>query len=167
VALHPVFVHFHTGILATAAALALISLVLRFLFRDNIRTPGTRLARLFHYIDVYIFIGSIIGFIGLIVAMVTGFMEPNYTLAALESSPIMRFKILWSIVCVEIYLFLIVVRARLGDRVWTGTASSLIYGILVIVGGLFVIIIAALGGIAVYGESILSPILQWLGLPWP
>lgn len=166
-ALHPVFVHFHTGILAASAALALISLVLRFLFRDNIQTPGTRLARVFHQIDVFIFVGSIIGFIGLIVAMVTGFMEPDYPLSTLEAMPDMRFKILWSIVCVEIYLFLIVVRAKLGDRVWVGTSSALSYGILVIVGGLLVIIIAAIGGIAVYGVSILSPILQWLGLPWP
>ena len=166
-ALHPVFVHFHTGILAAAAALALIALVLRFLFRDNIRTPGTRLARLFHYIDVFIFIGSIIGFIGLIAGMVTGFMEPAYPLSVLEASPLMRFKILWSIVSVEIYLFLMVIRARLGDRVWVGTSSSLIYGILVIIGGVLMIIIAALGGIAVYGESVLSPILDWLGLPWP
>jgi len=166
-ALHPVFVHFHTGILAAAAALALISLILRFLFRDNIQTPGTRLSRLFHYIDVFIFMGSIIGFIGLIAGMVTGFMEPSWPLTRLETDPLMRFKILWSIVCIEIYLFLMVVRAKLGDRVWVGTSSSLIYGILVIVGGVLIIIIAALGGIAVYGESILSPILDWLGLPWP
>ncbi|MFW9908739.1 MAG: hypothetical protein ACFFEF_09205 [Candidatus Thorarchaeota archaeon] len=166
-AIHPVFVHFHTGILAAAAALALISLILRFLFRDNIQTPGTRLARLFHYIDVFIFIGSIIGFIGLIAGMITGFMEPEYPLSVLEASSLMRFKILWSIVSVEIYLFLMVVRARLGDRVWVGRSSSLIYGILVIIGGVLMIIIAALGGIAVYGESILSPILDWLGLPWP
>jgi len=116
---------------------------------------------------VYIFIGSIIGFIGLIAGMITGFMEPEYPLSVLEASSLMRFKILWSIVSVEIYLFLMVVRARLGDRVWVGRASSLTYGILVIVGGVLMIIIAALGGIAVYGESILSPVLDWLGLPWP
>jgi hypothetical protein len=131
-ALHPVFVHFHTGILAAAAALALINLILRFLFRDNIQTPGTRLSKLFHYSDVFIYIGSIIGVIGLIVAMITGFMEPDYSLSTLEALPAMRFKILWSTVCLEIYLFLIFVRARLGDRVWVGTSSSLIYGILVI-----------------------------------
>jgi hypothetical protein len=166
-ALHPVFVHFHTGILAAAAALALINLILRFLFRDNIQTPGTRLARIFHYIDVFIYVGSIIGFIGLVAGMVTGFMEPNWSLARLEASSLMRFKILWSTVCLEIYFFLMVIRAKLGDRVWVGTSSSLIYGILVIVGGLLIIIIAALGGIAVYSESILSPILDWLGIPWP
>jgi hypothetical protein len=79
----------------------------------------------------------------------------------------MRFKILWSVVATEIYIFLIVVRTKLGDRVWVGTLSYVTYGLLVMIGGILMIIMAAMGGIAVYGESILKPLLDWLGLPWP
>jgi len=166
-AIHPVFIHFHTGILAASAVLAMINLLLRFMFKDNIRTPGTRLARLFHQIDVFMYIGIIIGFIGLVAGAVTGFMEPDYSLAALESSSIMRFKILWSVISIEIYFFLMIVRAKLGDRIWVGAGSSLIYGIPIIIGGGLMVLIAALGGLAVYGESIMQPIFDWIGIPWP
>ena len=62
-AIHPVFVHFHTGILTATAAVALVNLILRIFFRDNINTPGTRTARIFHQFDVFIYIGAIIGFL--------------------------------------------------------------------------------------------------------
>jgi hypothetical protein len=166
-AIHPVFVHFHTGILAAAAVLGLINLLLRILFRDSINTPGTRLAKVFHQFDVFIYIGSIIGFLGLIVAMITGFMEPDYPLSTLVLIPIMRFKILWSIVAVEIYLYLMIVRTKLGDRVWVNASSYFPYAILVIFGGVLMIIMGALGGIQVYGTSILKPVLDWIGIPWP
>jgi len=166
-AIHPVFVHFHTGILTAAAAVALVNLILRVLFRDNINTPGTRLARLFHQFDVFIYIGSIIGFLGLIAGMVTGFMEPEYPVSTLVQMPIMRFKILWSVVSVEIYLYLMIVRAKLGDGVWVKASSYFPYAILVIFGGVLMMIMGALGGIAVYETSILSPILDWIGIPWP
>jgi hypothetical protein len=166
-AIHPVFVHFHTGILTATAAVALVNLILRIFFRDNINTPGTRLARIFHQFDVFIYIGSIIGFLGLIAGMATGFMEPDYPVEALVQMPIMRFKILWSIVSTEIYLYLMIVRAKLGDRVWLKASTYFPYSILVIFGGALMMIMGALGGIAVYGTSILSPILDWIGIPWP
>ncbi len=166
-AIHPVFVHFHTGILVATAAVALVSLLLRVLFRDNINTPGTRLSSIFHQFDVFIYIGAIIGFIGLIAGMVTGFMEPDYPMETLTQMPVMRFKILWSIVSTEIYLFLIIVRAKMGDRVWIKASSYFPYAILTIVGGVLMMLMGALGGIAVYGTSILGPILQWMGIPWP
>ncbi|MFW9794143.1 MAG: DUF2231 domain-containing protein [Candidatus Thorarchaeota archaeon] len=166
-AIHPVFVHFHTGILTATAAVALICLVLRILFRDNINTPGTRLATIVHQSDIFIFIGSIIGFIGLIAGMVTGFMEPEYPVEILVALPIMRFKILWSVICTEIYLYLMIIRAKMGDRIWIKPSSYLPYGILVIVGGVLMMVMGALGGIAVYETSILEPILDWIGIPWP
>jgi hypothetical protein len=166
-AIHPVFVHFHTGILAALAAVALVNIILRIFFRDNINTPGTRLSRVFHQFDVFIYIGSIIGFLGLIAGMVTGFMEPEFPVDALVQMPIMRFKILWSVVSVEIYLYLILVRTKLGDRVWLKASTYFPYAILVIFGGVLMIIIGALGGIAVYETSILQPILEWIGIPWP
>ena len=104
-AIHPVFVHFHTGILAAAAAVAMLNLLLRIAFKDSINTPGNRWARVFHQADVFIYVGSIIGLMGLIVAAITGFMEPEYPVDLLFSSSIMRFKILWSVVCIEIYIF--------------------------------------------------------------
>ncbi len=166
-AIHPVFVHFHTGILTATAAIALVMLILRILFRDNINTPGTKLASIFHQLDIFIYGGSIIGFLGLIAGMVTGFMEPDYPLEVLVVLPIMRFKILWSVICTEIYLFLMIVRAKVGDRIWVKPSSYLPYGILVIVGGVLMMVMGALGGIAVYGTSILEPILDWIGIPWP
>ncbi len=166
-AIHPVFVHFHTGILVTTAALALVNLTLRILFRDNINTPGTRLARIFHQFDVFIYIGSIIGFLGLIAGMVTGFMEPDFPVETLVQMPIMRFKILWSVVSTEIYLYLMIVRAKIGDRIWLNASSYFPYAILTIFGGALMMVIAALGGIAVYDTSILDPIFDWIGLPWP
>lgn len=164
-ALHPVFVHFHTGIGAATAVLALINIVFRLVFRDGIRTPGTRMAKIFHEFDVFIHWGNIIVFLGLIAGMVSGFIDWPYV--ALENNAYMRFKILWSIIGTELYIFVIALRAKLGDRVWEKTSSFLIYGILVVVAGVLMVIIAALGGIAVYGESILEPVLDWIGLPWP
>ena len=166
-AIHPVFVHFHTGILAAAAAVAMLNLLLRIAFKDSINTPGNRWARVFHQADVFIYVGSIIGLMGLIVAAITGFMEPEYPVDLLFSSSIMRFKILWSVVCIEIYIFLIAVRAKLGDRVWVSPKTYIPYAALVIIGGGFMVLMGALGGLAVYGESILSPILDWAGIPWP
>ena len=166
-AIHPVFVHFHTGILTATAVVALVNLILRIFFRDNINTPGTRLARIFHQFDVFIYIGAIIGFLGLIAGMVTGFMEPDYPVNALVQMPIMRFKILWSIVSTEIYLYLMIVRAKIGDRVWLKASNYFPYAILTIFGGVLMMIMGALGGIAVYETSILQPILEWIGIPWP
>lgn len=166
-AIHPVFVHFHTGILTATAAVALVNLILRIFFRDSINTPGTRMARVFHQFDVFIYIGAIIGFLGLIAGMVTGFMEPLYPVERLVASPIMRFKILWSVVCTEVYLFLMIVRAKIGDRVWTKASTYFPYAILTIFGGVMMMIMGALGGIAVYDTSILQPILDWIGIPWP
>ena len=164
-ALHPVFVHFHTGILAACAALGLVNIILRLVFREAIRTPGTRMSRIFHEFDVFIFWGNIIGLLGLVVAMITGFID--WPVAALLPDPYMRFKILFSIIATQIYVFLVVVRAKLGDKVWDTTSGFLIYGILVVVGGALIILMGAMGGIAVYGTSILEPLLDWLGLPWP
>jgi hypothetical protein len=164
-ALHPVFVHFHTGIGAAVAVIALLNIVFRLVFRDGIRTPGTRMARIFHEFDVFIYWGSIITLIGLFVGMVTGFLD--WPMVALINDPYMRFKILWSIVATEIYIFLVILRTRLGDRVWDKTSGFLTYGIGLVVAGALIIIIAALGGIAVYGESVLEPVLDWIGLPWP
>jgi uncharacterized membrane protein len=166
-AIHPVFVHFHTGILAAAAAVALLNLLLRIAFKDSINTPGSRMARIFHQADVFMYVGSIIGFLGLIAGAVTGFMEPDYPFAVLEASSIMRFKILWSVVCMEIYLFLIIVRAKLGDRVWVKPSTYIPYATLILIGGAFMVIMGALGGLAVYGESIMSPLFDWAGIPWP
>ena len=165
--IHPVFVHFHTGILTATAAVVLVNLILRIFFRDNINTPGTRLARVFHQFDVFIYIGSIIGFIGLIAGMITGFMEPAFPVDTLVQMPIMRFKILWSVVSTEIYLYLIIVRAKMGDRVWIKASSYFPYAILVIFGGALMMTMGALGGLAVYETSILEPILDWIGIPWP
>ena len=166
-AIHPVFVHFHTGILAAAAAVALLNLLLRIAFKDSINTPGSRMARIFHQADVFMYVGSIIGFLGLIAGAVTGFMEPDYPYPVLEASSIMRFKILWSVVCLEIYLFLIIVRAKLGDRVWVKPSTFIPYATLILIGGAFMVIMGALGGLAVYGESIMSPLFDWAGIPWP
>ncbi len=164
-ALHPVFVHFHTGILAAGAALALINLILRLVFRESIRTPGTRMSRIFHEFDVFIYWGNIIGLMGLVAAMATGFLD--WPVAALVLDPIMRFKILGSAITTQIYIFLVLIRTKLGDKVWDTTSGFLIYGILVVVGGALMIIMGAMGGIAVYNTSILEPLLDWLGLPWP
>ncbi|TET06197.1 MAG: hypothetical protein E3J86_15175 [Candidatus Thorarchaeota archaeon] len=79
----------------------------------------------------------------------------------------MRFKILWSIVSTEIYLYLMIVRAKIGDRIWLNASSYFPYAILTIFGGALMMVIAALGGIAVYDTSILDPIFDWIGLPWP
>ena len=116
---------------------------------------------------VYYLASAGIGFLGLIAGAVTGFMEPDYPLAALEASAIMRFKILWSVVCLEIYFFLIVVRAKLGDRIWVKPSTYIPYAALIIIGGGFMVLMGALGGLAVYGESIMQPIFDWAGLPWP
>ncbi len=164
-AIHPVFVHFHTGILAATAALGLIMILLRMLYRDSISTPDTRLAKIFHEADIFIFWGNFIGLLGLFAGMITGFMD--WPMQALIDDPLMRFKILWSIVGTMIYIFLVLIRAKMGDKIWTYTSTYLIYGILTVVGGGLMIILAAMGGIAVYGTSILSPILDWIGLPWP
>ena len=166
-AIHPVFVHFHTGILTATAAVALVNLLLRILFRESINTPGTRLSRIFHQFDVFIYIGAIIGFLGLIAGMVTGFLEPEWPVSRLVDSPIMRFKILWSVVATEIYLYLMIVRAKLGDRVWLKISTYLPYAVITIIGGVLMMIIGALGGMEVYGTSILQPILEWIGIPWP
>jgi len=166
-AIHPVFVHFHTGILTATAAVALLSLLLRIAFKDSINTPGSRWARIFHQADIFMYVGSIIGFLGLIAGAVTGFMEPDYPMAVLEASSIMRFKILWSVVTLEIYFFLIIVRAKLGDRVWVKASTYIPYAALIIIGGGFMMIMGALGGLAVYSESIMAPILDWAGIPWP
>jgi len=164
-ALHPVFVHFHTGIGAATAAVALINLIFRLVFREGIRTPGTRMAKLFHEFDIFIYWGNIITLLGLIAGMWSGFVDWPYV--ALEANAYMRFKILWSIIAFEIYFFLVAVRAKLGDRIWKNTSPFLIYAIGTVVAGGLMIILGAMGGIAVYDTSILSPILDWLGLPWP
>jgi hypothetical protein len=65
------------------------------------------------------------------------------------------------------YIFVILLRTKLGDRVWDKTSGFLTYGIAIAVAGVLMIIIAAMGGIAVYGDSILKPVLDWIGLPWP
>ncbi len=164
-ALHPVFIHFHTGILAANAALALVCLLFRLVFRDAINTPGTKMAKIFHEFDIFIFWGNIIGFLGLIAGMLTGFMD--WPIEAVLASAYMRSKILFSAVALQVYMFLILVRVKIGDRIWTSTSGFLIYGILIIIGGGLMIVIAAMGGIAVYGTSILKPILDWVGMPWP
>ncbi len=166
-AIHPTFVHFHTGILAAVAAVVMINMLLRLMYREAIRTPGTRMAKIFHELDIFIFWGNIIGLIGLIAGMVTGFMEPSWPIDVLLADPIMRFKILWSIVATELYIFLVVVRAKVGDRIWVKRSTFLIYGIITVIGGMLMVFMGALGGVAVYGESILDPLLNWLGLPWP
>ena len=61
-AIHPTFVHFHTGILAAVAVVVMINLLLRLMYREAIRTPGTRMAKIFHELDIFIFWGNIIGF---------------------------------------------------------------------------------------------------------
>ena len=94
-------------------------------------------------------------------------MEPTWPIERLTSSPIMRFKILWSVVSIEVYLYLMIVRAKLGDRVWAKASTYFPYAILTIFGGVVMMIMGALGGIAVYGTSILQPILEWIGIPWP
>ena len=164
-ALHPVFVHFHTGIGAATAVIALICLVLRLVFRDGIRTPGTRMAKMFHEFDIFIHWGNIITLLGLFVGMWSGFVD--WPMVALINDPYMRFKILWSVVATELYIFIIILRTRLGDRVWDKTSGFLTYSISIVVAGVLMIIIAALGGIAVYGDSILKPVLDWIGIPWP
>lgn len=166
-AIHPVFVHFHTGILSATAAVVLLNLFLRIAFKDSINTPGSRAARIFHQADVFMYVGSIIGLLGLIAGAVTGFMEPDYPMAVLEGSAIMRFKILWSVVTMEIYLFLIIVRAKLGDRIWVRPSTYIPYATLILIGGAFMILMGALGGLAVYSESIMAPLLDWAGIPWP
>jgi len=164
-ALHPVFVHFHTGIGAATAVMALINIIFRLVFRDGIRTPGTRMAKIFHEFDIFIYWGNIITLLGLFIGMWSGFVD--WPMVALLNDPYMRFKILWSVVVTEMYVFVIILRTRLGDRVWDKTSGFLTYGITVAVAGVLIIIIAAMGGIAVYGDSILKPILDWIGLPWP
>ncbi|MHA1926855.1 MAG: hypothetical protein ACXABV_02770 [Candidatus Thorarchaeota archaeon] len=164
-ALHPVFVHFHTGIGAATAVMALLNIVFRLVFRDGIRTPGTRMAKLFHEFDIFIHWGNIITLLGLIVGMWSGFVD--WPMVALLNDPYMRFKILWSVVATEMYIFVILLRTKLGDRVWDKTSGFLTYGIVIAVAGVLMIIIAAMGGIAVYGDSILKPVLDWIGLPWP
>ncbi|MHA2040892.1 MAG: hypothetical protein ACW975_03430 [Candidatus Thorarchaeota archaeon] len=164
-ALHPVFVHFHTGIGAATAVMALLNIVFRLVFRDGIRTPGTRMAKLFHEFDIFIHWGNIITLLGLIVGMWSGFVD--WPMVALLNDPYMRFKILWSVIATLIYIFVIILRTRLGDRVWDKTSGFLTYGIAIAVAGVLMIIIAAMGGIAVYGDSILKPVLDWIGLPWP
>ncbi len=171
-AIHPVFVHFHTGILAAVAVVALINIIFRLVFRESIQTPGTRLSKIFHEFDIFILWGNIIGFLGLIAGMITGFMEGpefggHWSVTALLLDPFMRFKILWSVIALEMFIMLIIVRIKVGDKIWVKTSTFLIYGITTFIGGVLMMILGAMGGIAVYGTSILQPVLDWIGIPWP
>ena len=165
--LYQLFMYFATGILFVTAVFAATNMVIRLLLRDNIKTPGSRSARIFHEFDIFVFWGNICGLLAIVVSIVWGFLFMSWTFQTLLADPYYRAIIAWSTIAIEIYIFLVTARKIIGDRIWSFTSGFLSYGILTIVGGFIVLLVAGMGEIAVYGESFLKPLLDFLTMPWP
>ncbi len=165
--LYQLFVYFATGIFFVTAIFAAANMLIRLLLRDNIKTPGSRSARIFHEFDVFVLWGNICGFLAVVVGIFWGFFFMSWTLQGLLANPYYRAILAWSTIAIGIYIFLIAARRIIGDRIWSFRSGVLFYGILNVVGGFIILIVAGMGEMVVHGESFLSPLLDLLMMPWP
>ncbi|MFQ5832645.1 MAG: hypothetical protein ACE5H4_08090 [Candidatus Thorarchaeota archaeon] len=165
--LYQLLIYFATGIFFVNAIFAAANILMRFILRDNIKTPGSRSGRIFHEFDVFVFWGNICGLLALVVGLLWGFLFMSWTIEFLLADAYYRAIIAWSTLAIEIYIFLIAARRIIGDRIWSFTSGFVSYGILTVFGGFIILIIAGMGEMVVHGESILRPLLDLLIMPWP
>lgn len=165
--LYQLFIYFATGIFFVNAVFAATNMFIRLLLRDNIKTPGSRSARIFHEFDIFVQWGNICGFLALVVGIVWGFLFMSWSFQVLLADPYLRALIAWSTIAIEIYIFLISARRIIGDRIWSFASGFVSYGILTVLGGFIILLVAGMGEMVAHGESILKPLLDLLMMPWP
>ncbi|MFW9916290.1 MAG: hypothetical protein ACFFGZ_11855 [Candidatus Thorarchaeota archaeon] len=185
--LHGPSLHFHLGAWAVSAVVTFVAFWLTFfqqsgLFGEEI-FPKKKIDKYVDELDFVAHVTGIVGFIGLVAAGITGLMDATqaensvilgdplkaiidgYEISAQDE--ILAFKVVWTIVGAYCFLFAGIMRLYFvtfrHERMYDQHSTvQVLYAEAIMLGYLIMVVVAAAGGMWVYGETILEemPILE-------
>ena len=176
---HAPSIHFHLGAWAVAAGVSFIAFWLNFMLVRNLVPKSIQEKiffddRLVTLLDFAAHISGIVGFLGIIIASYTGLIDAipgqdplpdaaiaGYFVSMTESSGVLAFKIIWTIVGTLCFLFTGAVRlyfvTYMKERVYDQNfVVQALYVESQLLGFLIMVVVAGAGGAKVYGESLLN-----------
>jgi hypothetical protein len=165
-ALHSLTAELHTGFLT----LAMIAIAVTFLCQLVIRFGRggwfSRLsARVRGYTDAAGIIGAFFGVFALLLSAYTG-INSRDSFQALYNDPVTANKILLTITVTAIWTMVVIIRLRVGKRLWTSGGFALFYTAVAAVGFIITALVGSMGAHLTQGESTLDPLLSSLGIDY-
>jgi len=165
-ALHALTAELHTGFLTLAmigiAVTFLCQLVIRFVRGGQL----TRWAgRLRGYTEAAGIIGASFGVFALLLSAYTG-IGSRSSFDVLFNDPITANKILLTIAVTAIWSMVVIIRLRVGKRLWTSGGFALFYTALAAVGFAITALVGSMGAHLPQGESTIDPVLNSIGIDY-
>ncbi|HEY3420534.1 MAG TPA: hypothetical protein VGK23_08280 [Methanomassiliicoccales archaeon] len=165
-ALHSLTAELHTGFLTLAmigiAVTFLCQLVIRFGRGGMFSRWSTRLRG---YTEAAGIMGAFFGVFALLLSAYTG-INSRSSFDALYSDPITANKILLTIVVTAIWSMVVIIRLRVGKRLWTSGGFALFYTATAAVGFAITALIGSMGAHLTQGESTIDPLLNSVGIDY-
>jgi hypothetical protein len=165
-ALHALTAELHTGFLSMAmigiAVTFLCQLVIRFgrggmFSRMSVKLRG--------YTEAAGIMGAFFGVLALLLSAYTG-MGSRSSFDMLFNDPITANKILLTISATAIWGMVVLIRLKIGKRLWTSGGLALFYTTIAAVGFGLIALIGSMGGHLTQGESTIDPILSSIGIDY-
>ncbi len=167
---HAVLIEMHGGML-TLATLCIVGILIARFHRRMRRTAkwygvfwplDTILDKLERYAEPTAYLAGIGGAVGLVASAIVGYYV--WPAETLMNSSLGLNKIFVSIFATELWILFIVVRSKYGEDLWKNGGLAATYVCIGFAGFLFMITTGSFGGHMTFGESILDPVWQFLGV---
>lgn len=165
-ALHSLTAELHTGFLT----LAMIAIAVTFLCQLVIRFGRggwfSRLSsRVRGYTDAAGIMGAFFGVFALLLSAYTG-INSRDSFLALYNDPVTANKILLTITVTAIWIMVVIIRLRVGKRLWTSGGFALFYTAVAAIGFIITALVGSMGAHLTQGESALDPLLSSFGIDY-
>lgn len=108
------------------------------------------------------FVAAIAGLIMLVLSGITGMY--SWPVEPLLESPEIRNKITLTAFATVLWSIVIFTRSRYGRELWDSTPTATAYTLMAIVAFGFIAAAGCLGAHVTVGESVLDPVLEWIGI---
>jgi hypothetical protein len=165
-ALHSLTAELHTGFLTLAMVGIAVTFLCQLVIRFGKGGMFSRWAgRLRGYTEAAGIMGALFGVFALLASAYTG-MGSRSSYDILYNDPITANKILLTVAITGIWSMVVIVRMKVGKKLWTSGGFALFYTAIAAVGFVLTALVGSMGAHLVQGESSIDPLLSSLGIDY-
>jgi hypothetical protein len=165
-ALHTLTAELHVGFLAMAMIGIAVTFLCQLVIRFGRGGMFSRMsARVRGYAEAAGIMGAFFGVFALLLSAYTG-MGSRTSFDILFNNPITANKILLTVVITGIWSMVVIVRLKVGKRLWTSGGFALFYTALAVLGFVLTTLTGSMGAHITKGESTIDPLLNSIGIDY-